>query len=151
MKLAPIERELRKHKNLYRHLIVHTGQHYDHKLSEIFFKDLELPKPDIFLGAGSGSHAEMTAKIMIEFEKVVMHEKPDLVIVFGDVNSTIACALVCSKVNFGTGAVPLAHIEAGLRSFDNSMPEEINRIITDSLSELLFITEAEGVKNLIKE
>ena len=151
MKLAPIERELRKHKNLYTHLIVHTGQHYDHKLSEIFFKDLGLPKPDIFLGAGSGSHAEQTAKIMTEFEKVVLKEKPDLVIVFGDVNSTIACALVCSKIHSGTGNIPIAHVEAGLRSFDNTMPEEINRIVTDSLSEILFITEAEGVKNLLKE
>ncbi len=151
MKLAPIERELRKHKNLYKHLIVHTGQHYDHKLSEVFFKDLELPKPDIYLGAGSGTHAEQTARIMVEFEKVVLKEKPDLVIVFGDVNSTIACALVCSKIHHGRGAIPLAHVEAGLRSFDNTMPEEINRIVTDSLSEMLFITESEGVKNLVKE
>lgn len=151
MKLAPIERELRKHKNLYKHLIVHTGQHYDHKLSEVFFKDLELPKPDMYLGAGSGTHAEQTARIMVEFEKVVLKEKPDLVIVFGDVNSTIACALVCSKVHHGSGAIPLAHVEAGLRSFDNTMPEEINRIVTDSLSEMLFITEFEGVKNLVKE
>ena len=151
MKLAPIERELRKHKNLYKHLIVHTGQHYDHKLSEVFFKDLELPKPDIYLGAGSGSHAEQTARIMVEFEKVVLKEKPDLVIVFGDVNSTIACALVCSKIHHGNGTIPLAHVEAGLRSFDNTMPEEINRIVTDALSEMLFITEAEGVKNLLKE
>jgi UDP-N-acetylglucosamine 2-epimerase (non-hydrolysing) len=98
MKLAPIEREFRKHKSLFRHLIVHTGQHYDHKLSKVFFRDLELPEPDIYLGAGSGSHAEQTAKIMVEFEKVVLREKPDLVIVFGDVNSTIACALVCSKI-----------------------------------------------------
>ncbi len=151
MKLAPIEREFRKHKNLYKHLIVHTGQHYDYQLSEIFFKDLGLPKPDIFLGAGSGSHAEQTAKIMIEFEKVVLKQKPDLVIVFGDVNSTIACALVCSKIHLGKGTIPIAHVEAGLRSFDNTMPEEINRIVTDSLSEKLFITEAEGVKNLLKE
>lgn len=151
MKLAPIERELSKHKNHYKHLIVHTGQHYDHKLSDIFFKDLGIPKPDIFLGAGSGSHAEQTAKIMTEFEKVVLKEKPDLVVVFGDVNSTIACALVCSKVHLGKGTIPIAHVEAGLRSFDKTMPEEINRIVTDSLSEILFITEAEGVKNLLNE
>ncbi|MEO8512235.1 MAG: UDP-N-acetylglucosamine 2-epimerase (non-hydrolyzing) [Ignavibacteria bacterium] len=151
MKLAPIERELRKHKNLYTHLIVHTGQHYDHKLSSVFFNDLEIPAPDIFLGAGSGTHAEQTAKIMTEFEKVVVKEKPDLVIVFGDVNSTIACTLVCAKVSNGIGNIPVAHVEAGLRSFDNTMPEEINRIVTDSLSEILFITEAEGVKNLRKE
>lgn len=151
MKLAPIELEFGKHKNLFKHLIVHTGQHYDHKLSKVFFKDLNLPEPDIFLGAGSGSHAEQTARIMVEFEKVVLKEKPDLVIVFGDVNSTIACALVCSKIHHDGGTIPVAHIEAGLRSFDATMPEEINRIVTDSLSDLLFITESEGVKNLIKE
>ncbi|NOS84289.1 MAG: UDP-N-acetylglucosamine 2-epimerase (non-hydrolyzing), partial [Ignavibacteria bacterium] len=151
MKLAPIELELGQHKNLFTHLIVHTGQHYDHRLSKVFFKDLNLPEPDIFLGAGSGSHAEQTARIMVEFEKVVIKEKPDLVIVFGDVNSTIACALVCSKVHINGTAIPLAHVEAGLRSFDITMPEEINRIVTDSLSDMLFITEPEGVKNLIKE
>ena len=151
MKLAPIELELGKHKNLFKHLIVHTGQHYDHKLSKVFFKDLNLPEPDIFLGAGSGSHAEQTARIMVEFEKVVLKEKPDLVIVFGDVNSTIACALVCSKIHHYGGTIPVAHVEAGLRSFDTTMPEEINRIVTDSLSDMLFITEPEGVKNLVKE
>lgn len=151
MKLAPIERELNKHKSLFKHLIVHTGQHYDHRLSKVFFKDLDLPEPDIYLGAGSGSHAEQTAKIMTEFEKVVLKEKPDLVIVFGDVNSTIACALVCSKIHHGSGTIPIAHVEAGLRSFDNTMPEEINRIVTDALSEMLFITERAGVDNLLKE
>lgn len=151
MKLAPIELELARHKSLFTHLIVHTGQHYDHKLSKVFFKDLNLPEPDIFLGAGSGSHAEQTARIMVEFEKVVLKEKPDLVIVFGDVNSTIACALVCSKIHHNGGTIPIAHIEAGLRSFDTTMPEEINRIVTDSLSDMLFITEKEGVKNLLKE
>jgi len=151
MKLAPIERELKKFKSLFTHLIVHTGQHYDHRLSKVFFKDLDLPNPDIYLGAGSGSHAEQTAKIMAEFEKVVLKEKPDLVIVFGDVNSTIACALVCSKIHHAGGTIPIAHVEAGLRSFDNTMPEEINRIVTDALSELLFITERAGVDNLLKE
>ncbi len=151
MKLAPIELELARHRNLFTHLIVHTGQHYDHKLSKVFFKDLNLPEPDIFLGAGSGSHAEQTARIMVEFEKVVLKEKPDLVIVFGDVNSTIACALVCSKIHHNGGTIPVAHVEAGLRSFDVTMPEEINRIVTDSLSDMLFVTEKEGVKNLIKE
>ncbi len=151
MKLAPIERELKKNNTLFKHLIVHTGQHYDRRLSQVFFKDLDLPKPDVYLGAGSGSHAKQTAKIMTEFEKVVIKEKPDLVIVFGDVNSTIACALVCAKIHYGKGTVPLAHVEAGLRSFDISMPEEINRIVTDVLSEMLFITEKEGVKNLLKE
>lgn len=151
MKLAPIELELARHKNLFTHLIVHTGQHYDHKLSKVFFKDLNLPEPDIFLGAGSGSHAEQTARIMTEFEKVVLKEKPDLVIVFGDVNSTIACALVCSKIHHNGGTIPIAHVEAGLRSFDTTMPEEINRIVTDSLSDMLFITEKAGVINLRKE
>lgn len=153
MKLAPVARELKKHSADLTHIILHTGQHYDHKLSSVFFGDLELPEPDIYLGAGSGSHAEQTSAIMIEFEKVVINEKPDLVIVFGDVNSTIACALVCAKIrgNSGSGPVPLAHVESGLRSFDNSMPEEINRIVTDSLSELLFVTERKGVENLIKE
>ncbi len=151
MKLAPIELELARYKNLFTHLIVHTGQHYDHKLSKVFFKDLNLPEPDIFLGAGSGSHAEQTARIMAEFEKVVLKEKPDLVIVFGDVNSTIACALVCSKIHHNGGTIPIAHVEAGLRSFDMTMPEEINRIVTDSLSDMLFITEKEGVINLRKE
>ena len=153
MKLAPIARELKKKSSKFTHIIVHTGQHYDHKLSSVFFKDLGLPEPDIYLGAGSGSHAEQTSAIMIGFEKVVKDEKPDLVIVFGDVNSTIACALVCAKLpgNCGTGPVPLAHIESGLRSFDNSMPEEVNRIVTDSLSEFLFVTERSGVDNLIKE
>lgn len=153
MKLAPIERELRKHKSLFDHLIVHTGQHYDYLLSKVFFKDLELPEPDIYLGAGSGPHAEQTAKIMVEFEKVVLKEKPDLVIVFGDINSTIACALVSSKTHLkGSGrTVPVAHVESGLRSFDRTMPEEINRIITDTLSDYLFITEKTGVTNLLKE
>lgn len=153
MKLAPIERELKKHKALFTHLIVHTGQHYDYLLSKVFFKDLDLPEPDIYLGAGSGAHAEQTARIMIEFEKVVLKEKPDLVILFGDINSTIACALVCAKTHLrGAGrTIPVAHIESGLRSFDRTMPEEINRIVTDSLSDFLFITEKAGFTNLLKE
>jgi len=151
MKLAPVERELRKYKSLFAHKIVHTGQHYDYKLSKVFFKDLDLPKPDIYLGAGSASHAEQTAAIMQAFEKVVLKEKPDLVIVFGDVNSTLACSVVCSKIHYKKEVVPVAHVEAGLRSFDSKMPEEINRIITDSLSKYLFVTEKIGVENLIKE
>lgn len=152
MKLAPVERELRKYKDRVIHRIVHTGQHYDYKLSRIFFEDLELAEPDIYLGAGSSSHAEQTAKIMAAFETVVLHEKPDLVLVFGDVNSTLACSLVCSKINYnGTETIPVAHVEAGLRSFDISMPEEINRIVTDSLSKFLFVTEKAGVDNLVKE
>lgn len=151
MKLAPIERELRKYKHLFTHKIVHTGQHYDYRLSQVFFNDLELPKPDIYLGIGSGSHGEQTARTMHEFEKVVIKEKPDLVIVFGDVNSTLACAVVCSKIHLHHETIPLAHVEAGLRSFDKTMPEEINRIVTDMLSKFLFITEKAGVENLLNE
>ena len=151
MKLAPIEREFRKHKHIFTHIIVHTGQHYDYRLSQVFFKDLDMPKPAIYLGAGSGSHAEQTARIMEGFEKVVLKEKPDVVIVFGDVNSTIACSLVCSKIHHNGGTIPVAHVESGLRSFDLTMPEEVNRIVTDSLSSLLFVTEKTGVVNLLKE
>src|SRR5258706_1312234 len=138
MKLAPIARELKKYSSTITHRILHTGQHYDYKLSKVFFKDLDLPKPDIYLGIGSASHSDQTARIMTDFEKVVLKEKPDLVIVFGDVNSTLACSLVCSKISYKSGTIPVAHIESGLRSFDRTMPEEINRIVTDSLAEILF-------------
>ena len=146
MKIAPVHRVFLEHKGVVNHLICHTGQHYDERMSEIFFKDLELPEPDFYLGAGSGSHAEQTAKIMVEFEKVVLKEKPDLVMVAGDVNSTIACSLVAIKLG-----IKVAHIEAGLRSFDRTMPEEINRILTDSISDYLFVTEESGIINLEKE
>lgn len=152
MKLAPIKRELVKHRKLFRHVIVHTGQHYDYNLSKIFFKDLELPEPDIYLGIGSSSHADQTGRIMMEFEKVVLEKKPDLVIVYGDVNSTLACSLVCSKIQYTSNeTIPVAHVESGLRSFDRKMPEEINRIVTDILSKYLFITEKAGVDNLKHE
>jgi UDP-N-acetylglucosamine 2-epimerase (non-hydrolysing) len=128
------------------HLICHTGQHYDEKMSKVFFDELELPKPDFYLGVGGGSHAEQTARIMIEFEKVLLEEKPNLVIVVGDVNSTIACSLTAVKLG-----IKVAHIEAGLRSFDRSMPEEINRILTDSISDYLFVTEKSGLENLEHE
>lgn len=128
------------------HLICHTGQHYDEKMSDIFFHHLGLPKPDYYLGIGSGSHAEQTARIMIEFEKVLLKEKPDLVIVVGDVNSTIACSLTAKKLH-----IKVAHIEAGLRSFDRDMPEELNRILTDSISDYLFVTEQSGLVNLKNE
>lgn len=127
------------------HLICHTGQHYDEKMSKIFFDELELPKPDFYLGVGSGSHAEQTAKVMIEFEKILLSEKPDLVIVVGDVNSTIACSLAAVKLH-----IKVAHVEAGLRSFDKEMPEEINRVLTDTISDFLFITEKSGIENLKK-
>ncbi|HEY3250480.1 MAG TPA: UDP-N-acetylglucosamine 2-epimerase (non-hydrolyzing) [Ignavibacteria bacterium] len=151
MKLAPIERELRKFRSKITHKILHTGQHYDHELSKVFFKDLALPEPHIYLGIGSASHAEQTGRIMHEFENVVHKEKPDMIIVFGDVNSTLACAIVCSKVHHGKSTLPLAHVESGLRSFDRTMPEEINRIVTDNLSEYLFVTEKIGVTNLVNE
>jgi UDP-N-acetylglucosamine 2-epimerase (non-hydrolysing) len=136
-----------------RHILVHTGQHYDELMSGSFFSDLNLPKPDIHLGVGSASHAVQTAEIMKKFEEVLLGEKPDVVVVVGDVNSTVACALVASKINFDSaGSRPvIAHVEAGLRSFDRAMPEEINRILTDHASDLLFVTEESGLQNLRKE
>lgn len=145
MKVAPIDRAFRKYENV-NHLILHTGQHYDKNMSKIFFEDLELPQPSEYLGIGSGTHAEQTAKVMIEFEKIIDKVKPDLVIVVGDVNSTVACTLVSVKKG-----IPVAHVEAGLRSFDRTMPEEINRIVTDSISDFLFVTEKSGIDNLKKE
>ncbi|MCX8011387.1 MAG: UDP-N-acetylglucosamine 2-epimerase (non-hydrolyzing) [Ignavibacteria bacterium] len=146
MKVAPIHRAIKKLNNRFNHLICHTGQHYDENMSKIFFDELELPIPEYYLGVGSSSHAEQTARIMIEFEKVLLKENPNLVIVVGDVNSTIACSLVAVKLG-----IKVAHVEAGLRSFDRTMPEEINRILTDSISDFLFVTEESGIKNLIKE
>jgi UDP-N-acetylglucosamine 2-epimerase (non-hydrolysing) len=134
-------------------ILVHTGQHYDEAMSGSFFVDLELPKPDVHLGIGSGSHASQTAEIMRRFEAVLQQEKPEALIVVGDVNSTVACALVAAKISYdASGARPIiAHVEAGLRSFDRTMPEEINRIITDHLSDLHFVTEESGVQNLCHE
>jgi len=134
-------------------LLVHTGQHYSELMSEAFFDDLKLPKPDVLLGVGSGSHALQTAEIMKRFEEVLLCERPDVVIVVGDVNSTLACALVTAKISFNAnGDRPLiAHVEAGLRSFDRSMPEEVNRILTDHVCDLLFVTEESGVHNLRRE
>jgi len=126
--------------------IVHTGQHYDQKMSDTFFKELGIPQPDVYLGVGSGNHGEQTGKIMIGFERVLLAERPDLVVVVGDVNSTIACGLVAVKQG-----VKLAHVEAGLRSYDRGMPEEVNRILTDQISDYLFLSEKEAEKNLHKE
>ena len=152
MKMAPIHKQLLKHRSKVLHKIVHTGQHYDKKMSDIFIKELELPKPDIYFDAGSKSHAEQIAHIMIEFEKVMLKEKPDLVLVYGDVNSTTAAALVSAKILNEKGApVKVAHIESGLRSFDRSMPEEINRMVTDVLADYLFVTEPAGIRNLKSE
>lgn len=134
-------------------VLVHTGQHYDEALSKSFFIDLNLPEPDIHLGVGSGSHAVQTAEIMRRFEEVLVREKPDVVVVVGDVNSTLACALAAARISYDSSSTrPLiAHIEAGLRSFDRSMPEEVNRILTDHLSDLLFVTEESGITNLQHE
>ncbi len=132
MKIAPLIRAIHAYNDLNGDIIcpllVHTGQHYDVNMSDSFFKDLNLPEPDVNLGIGSGSHAEQTGRVLIEFEKVLFKEQPDLVIVVGDVSSTIACTLASVKLH-----IPVAHVEAGLRSFDRGMPEEINRIVTDVL------------------
>jgi UDP-N-acetylglucosamine 2-epimerase (non-hydrolysing) len=146
MKIAPIVREMRRRENEFLPLIVHTGQHYDAAMSDSFFADLDIPKPDFHLEVGSASHAVQTAKIMTAFEPVVIQEKPDWVLVVGDVNSTIACALVCAKLG-----VKVAHIEAGLRSRDRTMPEEINRILTDAISDLLLTTSEDADENLKRE
>jgi len=128
------------------HALVHTGQHYDYEMSRIFFEDLELPEPDIYLGISSGTHAEQTGRIMIEFDKVLLKEKPDLVIVVGDVNSTLAAALAAVKLH-----IPVAHVEAGFRSFNREMPEEVNRVLTDHISTFLFCPTETAVRNLQKE
>jgi UDP-N-acetylglucosamine 2-epimerase (non-hydrolysing) len=169
MKVAPIISTIRQHNSWkstgahgesvaeecprLEHVLVHTGQHYDKLMSDSFFADLKLPKPDIHLGVGSGSHAAQTAVIMRKFEPVLVQERPDVLVLVGDVNSSLACALVACKISFDSkGSRPLiAHVEAGLRSFDRSMPEEINRIVTDQLSDLLFVTEESGIRNLAQE
>ena len=129
-----------------RQTLVHTGQHYDKNLSDVFFSQLEIPAPDVNLGVGSGTHARQTADIMTGFEPVLLEKKPDVVLVYGDVNSTVAAALVCAKL-----LVPVAHIEAGLRSFDRTMPEEVNRIVTDRLADVLFTPSEDGDENLLRE
>jgi UDP-N-acetylglucosamine 2-epimerase (non-hydrolysing) len=146
MKVAPIIDRMRRFDDFLEPILVHTGQHYDRELSGLFFDELKMPKPDIYLGVGSASHAAQTAKIMVEFEKVILENKPHLVVVVGDVNSTLACALVAAKLR-----VPVAHVEAGLRSFDMGMPEEVNRILTDRISDYLFVTEKSGFQNLLQE
>ena len=146
MKIAPIVREMRRRADEFQPLIVHTGQHYDEAMSDSFFHDLGIPAPDFHLEVGSHSHTVQTARIMMAFEPVVLQEKPDWVLVVGDVNSTIACALVCSKLG-----VKVAHVEAGLRSRDRTMPEEINRILTDAISDLLLTTSEDADENLRQE
>ncbi|MGH9942238.1 MAG: non-hydrolyzing UDP-N-acetylglucosamine 2-epimerase [Pyrinomonadaceae bacterium] len=146
MKVAPIVEAMARRPREFQPLLVHTGQHYDARMSDAFFSDLALPEPDVHLGVGSGSHAQQTANVMTAFEPVVLREKPDWVIVVGDVNSTLACALVCSKLG-----VRVAHVEAGLRSRDRTMPEEINRLLTDQLADLLLTPSPDGDENLLKE
>jgi len=153
MKVAPLVKAIHRHNERLDHstpriefLLVHTGQHYDIEMSEVFFRDLGLPKPDINLEVGSASHAAQTAKIMTGFEGVCLAEKPDWVVVVGDVNSTMACTLVAAKLG-----IKVAHVEAGLRSFDRSMPEEINRVVTDALADLLLTPSADADKNLLRE
>jgi UDP-N-acetylglucosamine 2-epimerase (non-hydrolysing) len=144
-KIAPLIREMRRHPAIVP-ILVHTGQHYDEKLSEIFFRQMGIPAPDVNLGVGSGSHAAQTAEILRCIEPVLVEQKPDLVLVVGDVNSTIAVSLAAAKLG-----ISIAHVEAGLRSFDRTMPEEINRVLTDAISDYLFVTEEDAVQNLLKE
>ncbi len=146
MKMAPIIEAMNRYPDAIQHVLVHTGQHYDQKMSKAIFDDLGMPKPDIDLEVGSGSHAEQTARIMIAFEKVCIVEKPDLVIVVGDVNSTMACTITAKKLG-----IKVAHVEAGLRSRDMGMPEEINRLCTDVLCDYLFITDHFAKENLLAE
>jgi UDP-N-acetylglucosamine 2-epimerase (non-hydrolysing) len=145
VKIAPLVDEMNRHSGVQQTLL-HTGQHYDDNMSRVFFEDLGLPQPDIYLGVGSGSHAQQTARVMVGFEQVCREQRPDLVIVVGDVNSTLACAVTAAKL-----WIPVAHVEAGLRSYDRTMPEEINRIVTDTLSDLLFTTSRNAGENLRRE
>ena len=151
IKIAPIIRAIDKHNaskegETIQPFLVHTGQHYAYEMSKVFFEDLELPEPDVYLGVGSGTHAEQTGKVMIEFEKVLFAQKPELVVVVGDVNSTLAGALAAVKLH-----IPVAHVESGLRSFDRQMPEEINRLLTDHISDYLFTTSNYDDNNLRNE
>lgn len=146
MKIAPLMTELGKRRDRFEPILVHTGQHYDQAMSESFFRDLGIPEPDVNLGVGSGSHAEQTAQVLVAIEKLLLERKPDVVLVVGDVNSTIAATLAAVKLH-----VPVAHVESGLRSGDRSMPEEINRILTDAVSDWLFTTEPSAETNLLRE
>jgi UDP-N-acetylglucosamine 2-epimerase (non-hydrolysing) len=146
MKIAPIIAAIQRRSGEARQILVHTGQHYDEAMSQAFFRDLEMPPPDIDLGVGSGTHAEQTARVMLAFEPVLNEERPDWVVVVGDVNSTLACALVASK-----RTTRVAHVEAGLRSFDRTMPEEINRVLTDQIADLLLTPSPDADANLLRE
>lgn len=146
VKIAPLHRALLPYQDQIAHLICHTGQHFDQKMSDVFFKELGIPEPTFNLEVSGGSHAQQTARIMMAFEEIIIREKPDLIVVPGDVNSTLACSLVASKIG-----IKLAHIESGLRSYNRQMPEEINRIVTDVLADFLFVSEPSGLDNLEKE
>ena len=145
MKIAPIVRALQAHGGLS-FKIIHTGQHYDREMNDVFFEELGIPEPDLFMAAGGGSHAQQTGKIMVGFEELCQNERPDAVLVVGDVNSTLACSIVAKKLN-----IPVAHVEAGLRSGDMAMPEEINRLVTDSITDWFFATEPAAVEHLRRE
>ncbi|MDX1440047.1 MAG: UDP-N-acetylglucosamine 2-epimerase (non-hydrolyzing) [Rubricoccaceae bacterium] len=145
VKVGALHRAFETHPD-FESRIVHTGQHYDRQMSSVFFEQLELPEPHKYLGVGSGTHAEQTARVMVAFERVVLDEKPDCIVVVGDVNSTLAATIVCAKLH-----IAVAHVEAGLRSGDRSMPEEINRVATDAISDILYVTERSGVDNLLNE
>jgi UDP-N-acetylglucosamine 2-epimerase (non-hydrolysing) len=146
IKIAPLHKASKKYNKDIKHLICHTGQHFDENMSRIFFDQLGLPEPEFYLGIGGGSHAEQTGKIMMKLEQILMKQKPDLVVVPGDVNSTMAATLTASKLN-----IPVGHVESGLRSFDRFMPEELNRIVTDVIADMLFVSEPSGLENLKKE
>jgi UDP-N-acetylglucosamine 2-epimerase (non-hydrolysing) len=146
MKVAPLLQAMKGHRGVFDQILVHTGQHYDYTMSQIFFEELGMPEPDETLNVGSGSHAEQTGRVMLAFEPVLLTHKPDWVIVVGDVNSTLACALVCAKLG-----VRVAHVEAGLRSWDRSMPEEFNRLLTDQIADLLFTPSEDADANLLRE
>jgi len=145
MKIAPILEEMEKYPAL-EPLLVHTGQHYDYEMSQVFFEDLGIPKPNVYLGVGSGTHAIQTGKIMTAFEEFAVEHKPDLTLVVGDVNSTLACAIVATKL-----CIPIAHVESGIRSFDRTMPEEINRVLTDAISDCLMTPTESANENLRRE
>lgn len=145
MKIAPIVRALQAHGGLA-FKIIHTGQHYDRDMNEVFFEELGIPEPDVFMAAGGGSHSQQTSKIMVAFEALCLAERPDAVLVVGDVNSTLACSIVAKKLS-----IPVAHVEAGLRSGDMTMPEEINRLVTDSIADWFFVTEPSGMAHLQRE
>src|SRR5579864_696510 len=144
-KIAPLMREMRKHPEI-KPVLVHTGQHYDEKLSDIFFRQMAIPEPDVNLEVGSGSQAWQTAETLERIEPVLLARKPDLLLVVGDVNSTVAASLAAAKIGVQT-----VHVEAGLRSFDRTMPEEINRVLTDALADYLFVTEEDAIENLLRE